>query len=75
MTTEFQQKCEEYNNELRFIRLKEVVQKVGLSRSTIYIKMQANEFPQSVSLGANSRAWVESEIEDWMNERINNRNG
>lgn len=52
---------------MRFLRLKEVMALTGLGRSTIY-KFMADEtdFPKSVPLGGRAVAWVESEIEEWM---------
>ncbi|MEH6532217.1 MAG: AlpA family phage regulatory protein [Photobacterium frigidiphilum] len=44
-------------------KLKEVIEKKALSRSAIYRKMEAGEFPVSVSLGDRAVAWVESEID------------
>ena len=46
--------------------LKEVMEKTALSRSAIYRKMNDGEFPQSVSLGERAIAWVESEVDEWM---------
>ncbi len=51
---------------MRFLKLKEVMEKTALSRSAIYRKMSDGEFTQSVSLGDRAVAWVESEIDDWM---------
>ncbi|MBF4410516.1 AlpA family transcriptional regulator [Vibrio anguillarum] len=51
---------------MRFLKLKEVMKKTALSRSAIYRKMNDGEFPQSVSLGERAMAWVESEVDDWM---------
>lgn len=58
---------------MRFLKLKEVMQKTALSRSSIYRKMEEGEFPKSVSLGDRAIAWVESEVDDWMEERLFNR--
>lgn len=58
---------------MRFLRLKEVMALTGLGRSSIYKFMDENTFPKSVSLGGRAVAWVESEIEDWMNERLSQR--
>ncbi|ENT6850652.1 AlpA family transcriptional regulator [Vibrio parahaemolyticus] len=59
---------------MRFLRLKEVMSLTGLGRSTIY-KFMADEtgFPKSVSLGGRAVAWVESEIEEWMESRLSMR--
>ncbi|MFA0412345.1 AlpA family transcriptional regulator [Vibrio renipiscarius] len=61
-----------YND--RFIRLPEVMAKTGLSRSTIYRKMENKEFPLTLSLGARSVAWLESEVINWMLINIIERN-
>ena len=56
---------------MRFLRLKDVMSLTGLGRSTIY-KFMADEtdFPKSVPLGGRAVAWVESEIEEWMEQRL-----
>ncbi|EJL9427959.1 AlpA family transcriptional regulator [Vibrio cholerae] len=51
---------------MRFLKLKEVMEKTALSRSAIYRKMNDGEFPQAVSLGERAIAWVESEVDEWM---------
>ena len=51
---------------MRFLKLKEVMQKTALSRSAIYRKMDEGSFPKSVSLGDRAVAWIESEVEEWM---------
>ncbi|HGS5146677.1 helix-turn-helix transcriptional regulator [Vibrio diabolicus] len=60
---------------MRLIRLKEVIEKTGLSRAYVYKLMAAGSFPKSVSLGYRCVAWVESEVEDWVLERISERDG
>ena len=60
---------------MRLMRLKEVMKATGLGRSTMYKYMAAGQFPQSVSLGGRSVAWVEEEIEDWILARIAERDG
>ncbi|EKO3406802.1 AlpA family transcriptional regulator [Vibrio fluvialis] len=58
---------------MRFLKLKEVMEKTALSRSAIYRKMNDGEFPQSVSLGDRAVAWVESEVDEWMQQLLKNR--
>ena len=58
---------------MRLIKLKEVIQKTSLGRSTIYEFMTKGTFPKQVSLGAKSVAWLESEVDDWIMERIGER--
>lgn len=57
----------------KFLRLADVIERTGLGRSTIYKLMTENDFPNSVSLGARSVAWVEQEIEDWIFNKIAQR--
>jgi prophage regulatory protein len=54
----------------RFLRRAEVESLTGLSRSTIYDKIAAGEFPRPVRLTGGAVAWVESEIAAWQAERI-----
>ncbi len=58
---------------MRFLRLKEVIAVTALSRSSIYKFMNEQRFPQSLSLGDRAVAWVETEIEEWMEEKLQQR--
>lgn len=58
---------------MRFLKLKEVMEKTALSRSAIYRKMSDGCFPKSISLGDRAVAWVESEVEEWMKGCLINR--
>ncbi len=58
---------------MRFLKLKEVMALTALGRSSIYKFMEENRFPKSVSLGDRAVAWVESEVEEWMHERLSQR--
>ncbi len=55
---------------MRFIRLPEVVERTGLARSTIYLRVAEGTFPKQISIGARAVAWLESDIEDWMRSKI-----
>ncbi|MCW1719947.1 AlpA family phage regulatory protein [Pseudoalteromonas sp. A3] len=50
--------------------MKEVVRMTGLSRSTLYRLQQLEEFPKAVNLGCRSVAWVRSDINDWIREKV-----
>ena len=58
---------------MRLIKLKEVMDCTGLGRSTIYNYIADGTFPKPVSLGARAVAWVESEVQEWILERIEER--
>jgi prophage regulatory protein len=52
------------------LRLPQVKIKVGLSRSSIYCAVAEKRFPQPVRLGARAVGWLESEVDDWVNNQI-----
>ena len=58
---------------MRFLKLKEVMALTALGRSSIYKFMEESRFPKSVSLGDRAVAWLESEVEEWMYERLSQR--
>lgn len=49
---------------MKLIRLKQVTERTGLSRSFIYNYMAAGYFPKSVKLGPRLVAWVEEEVDE-----------
>ena len=55
---------------MRLIRLKEVIERVQLGKSTIYKMMYEGSFPQSVSLGDRAVSWVEHELDAWIESRV-----
>ncbi len=57
----------------RFLRLSEVMECVGLSKTAIYRGMTAGTFPLQIKVSAPfgvSVRWVKSEIDEWMDARI-----
>ncbi|PSU12309.1 AlpA family transcriptional regulator [Photobacterium gaetbulicola] len=57
----------------RLIRIKEVLAVTGLSRSSLYKQISEGRFPTSVSLGERSVAWIESEVQGWIGDKISIR--
>lgn len=59
----------------RLLRIKEVVKLTGLSKSYIYQLAKTDQFPKQISLiaGGTSVAWLESEVNDWIKSRVQNR--
>ncbi|MDH0293172.1 AlpA family transcriptional regulator [Pseudomonas sp. GD04087] len=58
---------------MRIMRLQEVMATTGLARSTIYKFISEGTFPKTVPLGGRSVGWVEEEVQDWVLERIEER--
>ena len=56
------------------LRRKQVEARTGLSRSTIYLRIQDGTFPRPINLGARAVGWLENEIESWLELRIEKRN-
>lgn len=55
---------------LRWWQLKE---RIPISHSRVYCMMNEGTFPRTISLGERSVAWLESEIDEWLQERIDKR--
>lgn len=64
---------------ITILRRKQVEQRTGLSRSSIYARLSHNpkrpgdydqSFPKPVSVGAKAVGWIESEIESWLSAQI-----
>lgn len=53
----------------KFLRLPQVKESTGLSRSTLYRKIAANEFPHPIHIGVRAVAWVEADVLRWMDEQ------
>ena len=50
----------------RILRLKTVLDRTGLSRSTLYRKVGAGSFPRQVRIATRCAGWRESEIKAWL---------
>jgi prophage regulatory protein len=55
---------------ISILRLPAVKTRVGLSRSAIYLAVSRAEFPRPVRLTERAVGWLESEISDWLRERV-----
>lgn len=50
----------------RIIRLKTVLSRTGLSRSTIYRKITEGTFPAQIRISIHGAGWRESDINRWI---------
>ena len=53
-----------------FLRLQKVTQLTGFGRSQIYLIIKQGKFAKQIHIGSNSVAWLDSEVSEWMQERI-----
>lgn len=51
-------------------RLPAVLARTGTSRALVYYLMARNQFPQPIKLGARAVGWLDCEIDEWINTRI-----
>lgn len=58
----------------RLLRRRDVEQKTGKSRAAIYADIRAGTFPEPVPIGINSVAWLEAEVDQWIADRLAERN-
>lgn len=56
------------------LKLTSVIASTGLSRSHIYALAKKGEFPKPIKLTERSSAWVEAEVQKWIESRIAMRN-
>ena len=56
----------------KFLRLPAVIERTGLSRSTIYEMVDRGDFPKPVKIGARAIAWPSESLETWAAERMEN---
>ncbi len=50
----------------RILRLPDVLNQVGIARSTLYAWMDDDRFPRPVKLGCRAVGWRESDIAQWI---------
>jgi len=50
----------------RILRLDAVLDRTGLSRATLYRKIQGGTFPRQVRIAERCTGWRESAVNEWM---------
>lgn len=61
------------SNPERIIRLKTVLQRTGLSRSTLYRKIADRTFPAQVRISVHGAGWHESAVNRWIADPVGYR--
>ncbi len=54
----------------RIIRMKTIVFRTGLSRSTIYRKIAEGTFPAQIRISVHGAGWKESDIDRWVENPV-----
>lgn len=52
----------------KIIRLRTVLARTGLSRSTLYRMIASGTFPRQQRIGIQATGWYQSEVEQWITD-------
>lgn len=59
----------------KLLRLPQVKESTGLSKSSIYARIAEGTFPKQISIGPRLVVWVESDIQTWIVEQVSAARG
>ncbi len=54
----------------KFLRITSVIEKTGLAKSTIWLWVSENKFPQPIKLSPRITVWEEDKINKWMKQKL-----
>ena len=60
---------------MKVLRIRQVCEKVGLGRTSVYERESAGLFPKRIQLGENAVGWLEHEVDQWIEERVRSSRG
>ncbi|WP_405124465.1 helix-turn-helix transcriptional regulator [Pseudomonas alloputida] len=66
---------------MRVLRLRQVQERIGLSRSTIYDRMNVDSprydstFPRPMKIGCSAVGWLEESVNDWIRSKMDGADG
>ncbi len=52
----------------KLLKMTEIAAILGVSRTTIYRWSERSDFPKKKQIGPNSVRWLQSEVEEWIQE-------
>ena len=61
--------------EKRLIRLSQVREMTGLSKTSIYARIAEGTFPRQIPIGPRIVAWIDSDIKEWIETQIKKSRG
>lgn len=59
----------------RLIRLSQVREMTGLSKTSIYARIAEGTFPRQIPIGPRIVAWIDSDIKEWIETQIKKSRG
>ena len=57
----------------KIVKINAVKQQTHLSVASIYRLAKQGDFPKQMKLGVRASGWLQSEIDDWIQSRLNDR--
>lgn len=57
----------------RLLRCPVVLAKVGKSKASLYKMIRAREFPAPIPISSSTVAWLEAEVDAWIQSRVDLR--
>lgn len=58
------------SDEMRILRLPEVLRRTGLSRSQLYELAAKQDFPHPIALSVRTRGYLASDVDCWIADRV-----
>lgn len=58
---------------MKLLTLEDLVLKIGASKASIWRWHKAGLFPKPIKIGVNRTAWVESEVDEWIQKKMDAR--
>jgi prophage regulatory protein len=71
MCHSWQEKKYAFGSPDRILRIRTVLERTGLSRSTLYRKIQQGTFPKQLRISERCMGWRESAVEAWLRSPTN----
>lgn len=57
------------------LKLQKVIEITRLSRASVYDLISQRKFPKQIKLSVRASGWLESEVNEWIDDRIAERDG
>ncbi|MCO5157569.1 MAG: AlpA family phage regulatory protein [Aquamicrobium sp.] len=63
------------DSHVSLLTARQVMDRLGVSRSTLYAMIRADEFPKPIQITRGRVGWIMQEVEEWFAERSSLRRG